>query len=111
MISLPALPLCLCAFVWGLLMRTTWTFHTAVQFVFGRNAVEQIGDIATRLAAKRALIITDPVIIKTGLVEKVRAPLAASGFALDVFPGGEPEPSMRAADACVAQARSFKPDV
>ena len=29
---------------------------------------------------------------------------------VDVFDGGEPEPSMRAAEACVAKAASFKPD-
>ena len=92
-------------------MRTTWTFHTAVQFLFGRNAVEQIGDIAIRLGAKRVMIITDPVISKTGLVEKVQQPLAACGLALQVFPGGEPEPSMRAAESCVSEARSLKPDV
>ena len=29
---------------------------------------------------------------------------------MEVFSGGEPEPSLRAADACIAQARRFRPD-
>src|SRR5207245_11293330 len=29
----------------------------------------------------------------------------------EIFAGGESEPSMRAAEACIAQARSFAPDV
>ena len=32
-------------------MRETWTFHSAGQLLFGRNAVKQLGDVATRLRA------------------------------------------------------------
>jgi alcohol dehydrogenase class IV len=91
-------------------VRTVWTFHSAGQLVFGRNAVSQLGDLAGRLAAKRVLIVTDPVLVKAGLVETVRRPLEQAGMAVEVFPGGEPEPSMRAAEACVALARQFRPD-
>src|SRR5262249_35020447 len=34
-----------------------------------------------------------------------------SGQTVEVFDGGEPEPSMRAADACIGLARRFQPDV
>jgi alcohol dehydrogenase class IV len=89
-------------------MRTTWTFHSAAQLLFGRDAAKQLGDIATRLGAKRILIVTDPVLTKMGLAERIRQPLA--GFATEMFTEGEPEPSMKAADACIALARTFKPD-
>jgi alcohol dehydrogenase class IV len=91
-------------------VRTVWTFHSAGQLVFGRNAVAQLGEIAARLPARRVLIVTDPVLLKAGLVETVRRPLDAAGLTVEVFPGGEPEPSMRAAEACVAHARQFRPD-
>ncbi len=91
-------------------MRTVWTFHSAGQLVFGRNAVAQLGEIATRLPARRVLLVTDPVLVKAGLVESVRRPLVAAGLAVEVFSGGEPEPSMRAAEACVGLGHSFKPD-
>ncbi len=29
-------------------MRTTWTFHTAQQFLFGRRAIGQIGEVARK---------------------------------------------------------------
>src|SRR5262245_10874391 len=92
-------------------MRETWTFHSAGQLLFGRNAIGQLGDVAARLGAKRALIVTDPILTKTGIAERARAPLAASGLATETFSGGEPEPSMRAALECVALARTFQPDV
>ena len=92
-------------------MRETWTFHSAIQLLFGRNAVKQLGDVAGRLRAKRALVVTDAILEKAGLLERVRVPLAETGIAVEAFTGGEPEPSMRAADACIAKARAFKPDV
>jgi alcohol dehydrogenase len=90
-------------------MRETWTFHSAGQLVFGRNAVRQLGEVATRLGAKRVLIVTDPILTKNGLAEQVREPLAAGGVTVETFSGGEPEPSLRAADACLAAAREFRP--
>jgi alcohol dehydrogenase class IV len=91
-------------------MRETWTFHSAGQLVFGRNASRQLGDIAGRLKVKRLLIVSDPVLHKTGLVDRVRGPLAEAGITNEVFAGGEPEPSFRAAESCIAAARSFRPD-
>jgi alcohol dehydrogenase class IV len=90
-------------------MRETWLFHSAGQLLFGRNAARQLGDVAERLCAKRVLIVTDPMLLKAGLVDRVREPLAA--VALELFSGGEPEPSFRAADACIEMARQFRPDV
>jgi alcohol dehydrogenase class IV len=91
-------------------MRETWTFHSAGQLLFGHNAARQLGETAVRLGARRVLVATDPVLSKAGLVERVREPLAASGVTVEVFPEGEPEPSMKAADKCIALAQQFRPD-
>ena len=56
-------------------MRETWTFHSAGQLVFGRNAVKQLGEIARRLGGERLLIVTDPHVARAGLVDRVRAPI------------------------------------
>jgi alcohol dehydrogenase class IV len=50
------------------------------------------------------------VLLKADVVEQVHAPLSEGGVAVEVFSGGEPEPSLRAADAAVAKARAFRPD-
>jgi alcohol dehydrogenase class IV len=91
-------------------MRETWTFHSAGQLVFGRNAVRRLGEVAGRLSARRTLLVTDPVLERTGVVDKVAAPLIAAGIVVEVFPGGEPEPSFRAALACLDAAQRFRPD-
>jgi alcohol dehydrogenase len=91
-------------------MRTTWTFHSAGQLIFGRDAALQLGEIAGRLGLKRVLLVTDPALIRAGLLERVHPPLSESGVAIEVFPGGEPEPSIHAAEKAIAAGREFRPD-
>ncbi|HZY84321.1 MAG TPA: iron-containing alcohol dehydrogenase [Gemmataceae bacterium] len=91
-------------------MRTTWTFHSAGQLLFGRNAAQELGELATRLRLRRILIVTDPVLVKAGVAERVHIPLADAGVGIEVFSEGEPEPSLRAAAECAAAAREFRPD-
>ncbi len=91
-------------------MRTTWTFHSAGKLMFGRDAASQLGEVAGRLGLKRVLLITDPALIRAGLLDRVHPPLSESGIAVEVFPGGEPEPSLRAAEKAIAAGRDFRPD-
>jgi alcohol dehydrogenase len=91
-------------------MRTTWTFFSATQLVFGRGATRQLGDIATRQGVKRVLVITDPILLKAGILEPVHGSLNEAGVVVEVFSGGEPEPSLGVARACVAAARDCRPD-
>jgi alcohol dehydrogenase class IV len=91
-------------------MRETWSFHSAGQLVFGRHASRQLGDLARRLGTRRLVLITDPALVRVGTMDAVRAPLAESGVTVEVFPGGEPEPSLRTAEGCIDQARHFRPD-
>src|SRR4051794_36475668 len=66
----------------GRLMRTTWTFHSAGQLLFGRDAVLQLGDVAGELGLHKLLVVTDPVLVKAGLVDRVLAPLKRAGVAV-----------------------------
>jgi alcohol dehydrogenase class IV len=56
------------------------------------------------------LIVTDPVLTRAGLLERVQAPLISSRVTVEAFTEGEPEPSLRAAEACVDLAKRFRPD-
>src|SRR5262249_26936530 len=91
-------------------MRTVWSFHTAAQLLFGRGAAGQLGEVARRLGAQRVLVVTDPVLLKAGLIDAVHAPLSEEGVVVEIFSEGEPEPSLRAAELCVAAARRVRPD-
>lgn len=91
-------------------MRETWTFHSSGKLVFGRNAVRQLGEVAGWLGVKRTLIATDAILEKAGVLARVRVPLVEAGVTVEAFTGGEPEPSFRAAEACIQTARQFRPD-
>src|SRR5581483_10883768 len=91
-------------------MRTTWTFHTAGQFLFGRNATRMLGEVVVRLGLKRVLLVTDSVLLQGGLSDPVHAALSEGGATVEIFSGGEPEPSLRAAHACIAAGKEFRPD-
>lgn len=91
-------------------MRTTWTFHAPGQLLFGRNSIQHLGEVAVRLGVKRVLLVTDSFLLRAGLAERVHVPLSEAGVVVDVFSGGEPEPSLRVAQQCIDHARLFRPD-
>jgi alcohol dehydrogenase class IV len=61
---------------------------------FGVGAINTIGDEASTLNAKRALIVTDPIVYKSDLVQPVRDRLASAGLSVEVFSESEPEPTL-----------------
>lgn len=91
-------------------MRTTWNFHSAGQLTFGNGAVGQLGTMLVRRGWRRILVVTDPVLVKAGVLDAVRAPLRSSHLDVDVFDGGEAEPSVAAAVQAIERARLFHPD-
>jgi alcohol dehydrogenase class IV len=92
-------------------MRTTWNFNMAGQIVFGRDAAQQLGQIASGMNARRVLVITDPVLVEAGVVERATAPLAEAGIEFELYTGGQPDPPIDAVNEAVELARDFKPDV
>jgi alcohol dehydrogenase class IV len=92
-------------------MRTTWNFHSAGQILFGRGAVQELGFLAQRRKLTRAMVVTDPALVKAGVAERVQSPLSEATLAIEVFDGGEPEPSIDAALRGAETARQFQPDL
>ncbi len=68
-----------------------------------------MADVARRLGLKRILTVTDAPLVDAGIYAEVARALAEQAT-LDVFVGGEPEPSLRVAELCAAHAREFGPD-
>ena len=92
-------------------MRTTWQFHTSGQLVFGWGAVKQLSSLMLRRKFQRVFLVTDKILAANGILDRVRGPLIKAGLQVDVFDGGEPEPSVNAAIKTLEQARRFRPDV
>ena len=92
-------------------MPTTWNFHSASRIVFGRDATQQLGQVAAEMAARRVLIVTDQTLVGAGLVEHVSAQLNQAGIEIATYDGGRPDAPTDAVDECAARAEHFQPDV
>jgi alcohol dehydrogenase class IV len=88
-------------------MRTTFTFRSAGNLLFGRHAVRELGGVLDRIGSKRVFLVTDKILAKVGIVDQVKE---AAGRPVEVFDGGEPEPSLGMVQACIVAARAFRPD-
>lgn len=78
--------------------------------VFGVGVEEKIDAEAKGLGAKKALVVTDATIEKTGLLEKVEKTLKEV-VEVDIFDKVEPEPTLAAAETVAEAARAAKCDL
>lgn len=92
-------------------MFRTFGFRLPDQVIFGNDTVEQVGERARALGGSKALVVTDPGVIKAGLLERVTGSLEKAGLRFDVFGEVEPEPPTHSLEKAVAQARANKYDV
>ena len=92
-------------------MRQQWSFSTAGKIIFGLNTVRRLGQIIEQLDSQRVLIVTDQHLVAAGLLDRVRESLKEANIAFEVFKGGEPEPRIEAARACIEAARAAKPEL
>ena len=99
---------------WGPLklsvMRDYWSFFSAGQWVYGRGAVRQLGHLLKQRNLRSVLLVTDSNLARLGYVDQVRGPLSDVGIQSMVFDGGEPEPSIRVAEAAFEFANSRRID-
>ena len=72
-------------------MLSTWAFPTKI--IFGAGSIAQAADITRDLGIKRPLIVTDPGIVKCGLVERLAGPLKKAGIEWSVFDRVEGNPT------------------
>ena len=52
---------------------------------YGPGVYENIGNVAKGWGCTKAMIVTDPNLVKDGIVEKIAAPLRAQGLSVEIF--------------------------
>jgi len=72
-------------------MLSTWAFPTKI--IFGPDAIGQVAAVARDLGIKRPLMVTDPGIVKCGLLERLAAPLKQAGIDWAAFDRVEGNPT------------------
>lgn len=73
--------------------------------LMGIGSVRKLGEEIKKFNVKKVLIITDPGVSKTKILEKVKQPLLESGIEVGTFNKVEPEPSIENFDECFELAK------
>jgi alcohol dehydrogenase class IV len=79
--------------------------------ILGRGVLDQIGDEILALRGTKVLIVTDPGIVETGLVERIQDTLNAQNVRQFLFDNVKPEPPASQVDEVVRVIRSEKCDL
>ena len=74
------------------------------------GAVKQVADVLAKFGLSRPLIVTDPFMVKSGLVRSVLDPLEAAGIVSAVFSDTVPEPDDTVIDKGVAAMNAGRYD-
>ncbi len=82
-----------------------WNF-VSPRIVFGEGAL----DVLDELEGQRTLVITDKMIVRLGLVDKVKVHLDGAGIEVHVFDEVEPDPSVQTVLRGAQVAREVGPD-
>jgi alcohol dehydrogenase class IV len=68
-------------------------FSFPTKTVFGPAAIERVGDAARSFTMKHPLLVTDPGIVRSGLLERLTAPLKRTGLTWGLFDQVEANPT------------------
>lgn len=90
---------------------TPFDFHPRTRIVFGPDKVDTLGELAAELGGRRALVVSDPGIVKAGHTQRGVDSLSKAGLEVHVFGGAHENPTTADVDAGVAAARDFQPDL
>jgi alcohol dehydrogenase class IV len=81
------------------------SFYSPNKILLGIGAAKQIGKEARFLDGRKALIVTDPGVVKAGLVESIKESLISENVEVGIFDKVELEPPARVIDDCGRIAR------
>ncbi len=84
--------------------------HAPRQLLIGGGTVDQIAELLGRFGLKRPLVVSDPVMVSTGLIRHCLDPLKRSGIAAEVFSETIPEPVDTIVEAGAAVLRRSAAD-
>lgn len=81
-------------------------FNTTKSIQFGAGALARLGDIARASMGTRVLLVTDPGMMSTGIVERAQAILTAAGVEVTLFADVQADPPETVIHAATDAARS-----
>lgn len=86
---------------------TGFTFNTVGQILFGPGMIGRIGEIAAKRLGARVVLVTDPGLLKAGVIAPALAALADAGVAVQLYSDVVADPPEAVVEAAAAQAMAF----
>ena len=77
----------------------------------GIGALQKMGEEAKNLDAKKALVVTDKIMIETGIEGQVSTVLAENGVSVEIFDEVKSDPDIENCDACLNMAKAGNYDL
>lgn len=85
---------------------TPFVFNTSKSIQFGAGQLGKLGALARVQIGTRVMLITDPGMIRTGIVERALSVLEVAGIAVEIFSGVQADPPEEVILAAVDQAKA-----
>lgn len=86
-------------------------FQLRTRIVFGPDRVDSLGELASELGARRALVVSDPGIVAAGHANRGIASLDRVGIETHLFDGVTENPTDQNVEAGVAFAKKCRPEL
>jgi alcohol dehydrogenase len=90
---------------------TSFDYQPRTRIVFGQGKIEVLGELASELGARRALVVSDPGVIAAGHASRGIAALERAGIETHLFEGVHENPTTDDVAAGVKLARRHDPEI
>jgi len=86
-------------------------YQPRTRLVFGPGKIEELGQLASELGARRAVVVSDPGVIAAGHAARGIQSLVRAGIETHLFGGLHENPTTDDVDAGVKVARRYDPEI
>jgi len=90
---------------------TSFDYQPRTRIVFGPGKIEALGELASELGARRAVVVSDPGVIAAGHTAKGIAALERAGIETHLFDGVHENPTTENVAAGLKLAHRYDPEV
>lgn len=88
-----------------------FTFHIPTEVIFGKGAEARVGETAAKYGSRALLVYGQGSVVRSGLLDQVKASLADAGIAAEEFGGAQPNPTLSHAEEGVKKALAMNADM
>ena len=86
-------------------------YYAPTEVIFGRSALDKIGQTAAQYGTKALLVYGQGSVVRSGLLERIKASLTQAGMRFEEFGGAQPNPTLAHAEEGIKKALACHADL